>query len=210
MKVSQVYGTDWRVLTSERFWLWSFHQITFSIWCRGGSDAFVTARIQGEWLLAVPRSQKKFMWQRDHALCTKKLYGSSRMGLPVSWYSKDAQWVPERCPGGKISTTDTTQLLELVCWGINSFFFSSALVLLLKAHCFANLHFPTSKLPQKIIYFCGLLISQGLVVGATACMLCLYSNDELLKVLVLSHLLEITDQQEGPGQQSWACGLAFP
>lgn len=37
-------------------------------------------------------------------------------------------------------------------------------------------------------------------------MLCLYSKDEL----VLSHLLEITDQQERSGQQGWACGVAFP
>lgn len=178
MKVSQVYGTDWRVLTSERFWLWSFHQITFSIWCRGGSDAFVTARIQGEWLLAVPRSQKKFMWQRDHALCTKKLYGSSRMGLPVSWYSKDAQWVPERCPGGKISTTDTTQLLELVCWGINSFFFFFCIGSPIKGPLLCKFAFPHIQVAnQKLFTFVAfwlakvwLLVLQHACYASTAMM----------------------------------------
>lgn len=59
------------------FWHWSSRTITFPIWCQGGSTAFVTARIQVKWLLAVPRSQKKFTWHRDGAPCTKKLCSSS-------------------------------------------------------------------------------------------------------------------------------------
>lgn len=89
-----IFSIVWHILkglTFERFWLLSFHEITFSIWCQGGSGAFVTARIQVKWLLAVPRSQKKFMWQRDHALCTKKLCCSSRVGVCASWRSEDAR-----------------------------------------------------------------------------------------------------------------------
>ena len=39
---------------------------------------------------------------------------------------------------------------------------------------------------------------------------CRDSENELLQLFVLCHLLEITDQQLRLGRQSWACGLAFP
>lgn len=72
-------------------------------------------------------------------------------------------------------------------------------VLLFKTYCLVLCVSPHPGC-HRIIQFCGLLISRGLVVDTVAPVCCLGSENELLQLFVLCALLEITDQQLRSGQ----------
>lgn len=88
---------------------------------------------------------------------------------------------------------------------MNTFFWISSPI---KGLLLCSVYFLKSKLSQNYLVLWP-LISQSWVVGARMPARCLYRENEILVVFVLTHLLEITDQQLRSGQQSWACWLAF-
>ena len=94
---------------------------------------------------------------------------------------EDAQWVPGRRPGGKLSTTDVTSSWSFYVREL-TFFFSKS-VLLLKGLLLCKSAFPHNQGAAGIICFCGLLIHQGLVAGAAARMQGLCSKNALLHCL---------------------------
>lgn len=114
---------------------------------------------------------------------------------------EDAQWVPGRRPGGKLSTTDVTSFWSFYVREL-TFFFSKS-VLLLKGLLLCKSAFPHKQGAAGITYFRGLLIRRALVaVLQPACRACAAR-------MSFSHPLEVIGLPVRSGHQSGFVGRLF-